>query len=69
MARSPVVRAMVSCVAETTVVVRVVPLKLTDDEAIKFVPFTVSVVPGSPAVAELGERLLIVGTGLLGAVL
>ena len=69
MARSPVVRAMVSCVAETTVVVRAVPLKLTDDEAIKFVPFTVSVVPGSPAVAELGERLLIVGSGLLGVVL
>ena len=31
----------------------------------KFVPVTVSVWAGSPAVAELGERLMMVGTGFV----
>ena len=56
---------MVSCVADTNVVVRFVPLKLTTEVLMKFVPFTVKVWAGSPAVAELGERLVMVGTGLL----
>ena len=58
----------VSCVAETKVVVRAVPLKLTLEPAMNPVPFTVRVKAGSPAVAELGLRLLMVGAGLGAAV-
>ena len=54
--------------ADTKAVARVVPLKLTVDVATKPVPFTVKVVAGSPAVAELGLRLVMVDNGLLGAV-
>src|SRR5205807_90345 len=49
----------------TNVVVRAEPLKFTTDVETKFVPFTVTVKPASPAFLELGEMLVVVGTGLL----
>src|SRR5215471_19289083 len=55
----------VSCVALTKVVVRLAPFTCTVAPLTKFVPFTVKVNAAPPAVALLGERLLMVGTGLL----
>ena len=55
----------VNCVLERKLVVRAVPFQLIVDVLTKLAPLTVRVKPGSPAVAELGERLLSVGTGLL----
>ena len=55
--------AAVSCVADTNVVTKAVPLKLTPVPLIKPVPFTVKVKPALPATAVLGVRLVIVGTG------
>ena len=53
-------------VALTNVVVRALPLKRTTESLLrftKFVPLTVKVKLGPPAVALLGERVVIVGTG------
>ena len=44
--------------------VRFVLLKLTTEPLMKLVPFTVSVCDAAPAVTELGDRLVMVGTGL-----
>jgi hypothetical protein len=52
-------------VLEIKVVVSGVPLKSIVDEALKFVPVTVSVKDGPPAVVEVGLTLVVVGTGLL----
>ena len=41
------------------------PLNLTVEEAIKFVPLTVRVNPASPAVLDVGEILVVVGTGFV----
>jgi xanthosine utilization system XapX-like protein len=43
------------------VVVRAFPLKLTVEPLTKFVPFTVNVNPAPPAIALVGEMLVIVG--------
>ena len=55
----------VSWVALTKVVVRFEPFQRTVEPFTKFVPLTVNVNPPPPAVAEFGERLVVVGTGLL----
>jgi len=60
-AMSADVTAADSCVALTSVVVSAVPLKLTTDAAAKFVPFTVRVNPGPPAVVFEGDSEAIVG--------
>ena len=60
---SPAVIVAVSVVLETNVVVRAEPLKSTVDDALKFVPFTVRVNCAPPAVVEVGEMLVVVGTG------
>ena len=44
------------------------PLKVTVELERKLVPLIVSVWAAAPAVTEEGERLVIVGTGLFGAV-
>ena len=49
---------------ETKVVVRASPAKLTTEVGMKFVPFTVSVKVASPALLEVGEIEVVVGTGL-----
>lgn len=43
--------------------VRFVPLKRTTDPTTKFVPLTVSVKSGPPAVTLVGTRVVMVGTG------
>ena len=53
----------VSVVLEMNVVARPEPLKSTVDEATKFVPFTVRVKSEPPASVEVGEMLVVVGTG------
>src|SRR5256885_2330699 len=54
----------VSCDAETNIVVRLAPFQRTTDEpATKFVPFTVNVNAVPPTVADVGLRLVVVGTG------
>ena len=50
--------------ALTNVVVLAVPLKFTTEEELKNVPFTVSVKAAPPAVALVGDSVVIVGTGL-----
>lgn len=50
-----------TCVADTKVVARAVPLKLTTVLLIKPVPLTVRVKPPLPAIAVLGVRLVMVG--------
>ena len=57
--------AAVNCVADPYVVVRFDPFQRTTEPFTKFVPFTVSVKAAPPAVAELGLRLDVVGSGLL----
>jgi xanthosine utilization system XapX-like protein len=64
-AMSAAVTAMVTCVAETNVMVLAVPLKVPVAPLTKFVPLMVSVKPAPPAVALVGENEVIVGTGLL----
>ena len=54
----------VSCVEEPNVVVSAAPFQFTVDPETKFVPFTVSVNPGPPAVAQVGLSELIVGLAL-----
>jgi len=46
------------------VVVRLAPFQRTIDPVMKLVPFTVRVNAGPPAVAEVGLKLVVVGTGL-----
>jgi hypothetical protein len=55
----------VTCVGPTKVVTRSCPFHWTTELALKFVPFTVKVKPGSPAILLSGSMLVIVGTGLL----
>jgi hypothetical protein len=55
----------VSFVAETNVVVSAVPLQFTVEPETKLVPFTVSVNPAPPAVAQVGLSELMVGTALM----
>jgi hypothetical protein len=62
-ARSAVLRAMRSCVALTTVVVRVTPFQRTTEVATKLLPFTVSVDAALPAITLAGDRLLSTGVG------
>jgi hypothetical protein len=61
---SPAVIVAVTVVLEMNVVTRPEPLKLTVDEALKFVPVTVSVNCAPPAVVDVGEMLVVVGAGL-----
>jgi hypothetical protein len=68
--RAPVARsdagiAAVSWVLFTKVVVRFEPLTRTTDPLMKLLPVTVSVNPGLPAVALLGEMLDKDGAGLV----
>ena len=49
--------------ALTNVVVRGLPFHCTTELLMKFVPFTVSVNAAEPALTELGESDVIVGTG------
>jgi len=55
----------VSCVPDTYTVALFEPFHFTTDVETKFVPLTVSVNCGSPAVFEVGEIDVVVGTGLL----
>ena len=55
--------AAVSRVAETNVVARSAPFHRTTEPLMKFVPVTVSVNPGPPAVAVAGLRPVVAGTG------
>ena len=55
----------VSCVAETNVVVSAVPFHFTIEIAAKFVPFTVKVNCGPPAVAQVGLSELTVGVATI----
>jgi len=59
----------VSWDAPTYVVVRFVPFHLTTELEMKFVPFTVTVKPAPPAVADEGLRLVVVGRGLSGTLI
>jgi hypothetical protein len=56
--------AAVSCVALIKVVARVFPLNFTVELLTKFVPFTAKVNAPPPAVALVGERVVMVGKGL-----
>jgi hypothetical protein len=56
---------IVIVVLETNVVVNGTPLKSIVDDALKFVPVTVSVKDGPPAVVEVGLIEEVVGTGFL----
>ena len=62
---SAAVITAVKVVLETKVVVRAEPLKSTVDDALKFVPITVSVNWAPPAIVEVGEILVVVGIGFL----
>lgn len=55
-----------NCVFDMNVVVLDTPFHLTTDDAIKFVPVTVSVNPAPPANAFVGEIEVKLGTGLFG---
>src|SRR5882672_3539491 len=55
--------AAVSCEDEPKVVVRLPPFHRTTDPLMKFVPRTVSVNAAPPAAADVGVRLVVVGTG------
>lgn len=57
--------AAVSCVALIKVVARVFPLNFTVELLTKFVPFTAKVNAPPPAVALVGERVVMVGTGFI----
>jgi hypothetical protein len=61
--------AAVSCVALTNVVVSAVPFHCTIEALTKFVPVAVNVNVAPPAVAEFGEMLASVGTGLFAALI
>src|SRR5438552_18188751 len=55
----------VSCVAETKAVASGLPFQFTLEPETKFVPFTVSVNCGPPAVAQVGLSELMVGLLLI----
>jgi hypothetical protein len=55
----------VSCVAETNVVASGLPFQFTVEVETKFVPFTVNVNCGPPAVAQVGLSALMVGLALI----
>lgn len=55
--------AAVNCVALTKVVVRKPPFHHTVESLMKFEPLIVSVNAAPPAIAEVGLRVVIVGTG------
>src|SRR5438105_4729345 len=57
--------AAVSCVGETYVVARSAPFQRTTEPATKFVPVTVSVNAGPPAIADTGFSPVVIGTGLV----
>src|SRR5205823_3926649 len=59
----------VNCVGETYVVVRAAPFHRTTEPDTKFVPVTVSASPEPPTAAVAGLSAVVVGTGLLGAVI
>jgi hypothetical protein len=61
----PAATAAVTCVLLTNVVVRFDPFHCTVALLRKLAPFTVSVKPDPPALAEFGLRLEIVGVGML----
>ena len=61
--RSLVGIVTLSSVESTNVVVRSEPLNLATEDGIKFVPLTVMVKPESPTNLEVGEMLVVVGTG------
>ena len=67
-AMSAAVMAAVTCVAETNVVVRLVPFQRTAEPEMKFVPLTVRVKAEPPAMAEVGLKEPMVGTGLLAVI-
>ena len=56
--------AAVNCVALTKVVVRAAPFQFTTEPLMKPVPLTVRPNDVPPAVALVGERLVMLGTGL-----
>ena len=58
----------VSCVALIGVVGRALPPQRIWSVGLKFEPLTVSVKPGSPAYAELGESVPSTGTGSVGEI-
>ena len=58
-----------SCVALTSVVVRLLPLNRTIELALKLLPFTVSVNPPEAATALVGETDETAGTGLTTVIL
>jgi hypothetical protein len=64
-AMSAAVIVAVNWVGETYVVVRPDPFQFTVEPETKPLPFTVSVNPAPPAVAEAGLRPVVAGTGLL----
>jgi hypothetical protein len=55
----------ITCVEPTNDVARFVPFHCTSAPLRKFVPFTVSVKPAPPAVAEFGLRLVMLGVGMV----
>ena len=55
----------VSCVALTKDVTRLAPSSCTTELLLKFVPLTVKVKAAPPTTALAGERVAIVGIGLL----
>jgi hypothetical protein len=57
--------AAVNWVEETKVVVLLVPFHLTTAPETKLLPLTIRVKAPPPAVIELGERVVIVGPGLV----
>src|SRR3989344_337495 len=66
LARSVAGIVAVSLVAETYVVVLFDPAHLTMDVGMNLVPLTVRVNPRLPLTFDVGEIVVIVGTGLLG---
>jgi hypothetical protein len=54
-----------SCVDETNVVASAVAFHFTVEVEMKFVPFTINVNCGPPAVAQVGLSDVVVGAGLL----
>jgi hypothetical protein len=57
----------VTFVALTNAVVRAAPLNQTTELLLKFVPLTVNVNAGSPAILLVGDNVVTVGTGLFTA--
>src|SRR5438270_10229328 len=64
-ARSADVIVACNCEADTKIGLRGLPLNRTTDVGTKFVPLTVVVEAGDPAVTTAGATLVIVGTGFV----